>query len=79
VAILLNVYQAYYILAGVAGLALYFPVVRICCELLQNYRLNPEVSAGIRDLLIGTVMILACSAEVQFCFSRAAALIRMAA
>jgi hypothetical protein len=78
-AILFNVYQAYYILAGIAGLALYPSVVRICNERLSHFMANPDKSAGIHDIAIGALVILACSAEVQFCFSRAATLIRMSA
>jgi len=79
VGIVFNVYQAYYILAGIAGLALYPWVARIGYERFQSYMANPDKSTDTRSLLIGALVLLACSAEVQFCFARAAMLIRMAA
>ena len=73
--LLLNIYQAYYILAGVAGLALYFLIARLCYARLQEWFVRP---AGTRDLLIGALLIVACTVEIEFCFSRAALLIRLA-
>ena len=78
-ATLLVVYQAYYILAGIAGLALYPTVARICYERFQRFIASGWDGDCSRDLLIAGLTILVCSAEVQFCFSRAATLIRMAA
>jgi len=77
--LLLNVYQAYYILAGIAGLALYCRVACICWNRFQFYAAGFDKSTATRDLLIGALVMLACTAEVQFCFSRAALLIRLAA
>jgi hypothetical protein len=77
--LLLNVYQVYYILAGIAGLALYCRVARICWDRFQCYVATFDKSVATRDLLVGALAILACTAEVQFCFSRAALLIRLAA
>jgi hypothetical protein len=71
---LLAAYQAYYILAGIAGLALYPWVARYCLQLYQDYCLSTDRAASTRRLLIGVLAIVLCSAEVQFCFSRAATL-----
>jgi len=73
--LLLNVYQVYYSLAGVAGLVLYFSVARICWARIQDWSVHPVSPRG---LLTGALVILACTAEVEFCFSRAALLIRLA-
>ena len=76
--VLFNIYQAYYILAGVAGLTLYPWVARMSYERLQSYIASPDKSTHTTNLLVGVLVLIACSAEVQFCFARAAMLIRMA-
>lgn len=78
-ATLLPVYQAYYILAGIAGLALYPWVARACFQRFQEYIVSTDKASGLQGLFVSALIILACSIEVQFCFARAAALIRMAA
>ncbi len=71
---LLAAYQAYYILAGIAGLALYPWIVRLCLERYQIYCLSPNKALAARGLLVGGLAILLCSMEVQFCFGRVATL-----
>ncbi len=75
---LLAIYQAYYILAGIAGLALYPWVLGRWVQDFQNYTLRPD-KAAVRALLLAGLAVVFCIAEVQFCFGRAATLFLYAA
>jgi hypothetical protein len=77
--VLLPVYQAYYILAGIAGLALYPFLVRLCLERFQTLWPNASQRGQGQQFAVGALLLILCSAEVQFCFARAATLIRYAA
>ena len=70
------VYFVYFMLAGVAGLALYPFVARICFDRFQRYMVSSYKPAHTSDLLVSCVVILVCCIFVQFCFASAAALVR---
>jgi hypothetical protein len=76
---LLTVYQIYYILAGIAGLLLFYFVARMSLQRLMDYFVSFDRAAGLRYLLLHGLLLVVCCAEVQFCFARAATLIRIAA
>ena len=76
VTILLVVYFLYFLLAGIAGLALYPFVARICFDRFQRYMVSSYKPALMSDLLVSCFVILVCCIFVQFCFASAAALLR---
>jgi len=77
--VLLPFYQAYYILAGIAGLALYPYLARISFDRFQTLRMSAGERGRAGQVLVSSLLLVLCTVEVQFCFARAATLIRYAA
>lgn len=72
---LVTAYIVYYLLAGIAGLALYPPVAKICWARLVDYLYGFAGAAQKRDLVLSCASLVLCCVFVQFCFARAASLI----
>lgn len=73
--ILHAVYAVYFLLAGVAGLALYPGVLRICYGRLLDRLSGLSGPNETRPLLVSCAAIVGCTVFVEVCFSRAAALV----
>ena len=72
---LVTAYLVYYLLAGVAGIALYPAVVKICWARWVDYLGGFADAAQKRDLLLSSASLVLCCGFVEFCFGRAATLV----